>query len=140
MKTAIIIAMMLAQPFQTVSARPPIPPKSAGVEKAVRPSPARAYVGEPGVRIRKIDGGPDLGPFAFAKWLIANRRPHSVEPALLPEVSSAHDLPDRSADFFAMADSNGDRRVSASELADFMANDLSKGAAAGDSWAAKVSP
>lgn len=137
MKT-VTLAAILALPLQALSAHPRL---SSGVEEraeAIRAPHASAYAGEPRARIRKVNHSTGLGPLAFAQWLVRHHRLFPIETALLRHVSTSDDLVDRSADSFLLADRNGDWKISATELADFIAIDPAKAKLGRAGWAAKA--
>ena len=93
--------------------------KKAG--KASRQKPGVNFSGMPTARIRG-SGGEGLGPLAFARWIGTHARLAGVERASLRSSSSATKLLNRSANHFAEADADGNGRISAIELADFLAS------------------
>lgn len=105
------------------------PSYSSSVEKKVerkkaprksRHKVAKAVVGEPKARIRQAADGEGLTPLEFATWLARHPRFARADRPALHLASSPTKLLNRSATHFAIADRNGDGRVSAAELADFI--------------------
>lgn len=139
MKIVILAATVLALPLQTLSAHPRLSSGPGGSVETIHARHVTAYVGEPRARIRTFHQSEGLGPLAFAEWLVRHQKLFPAETALLHRVSSSNDLIDRSAGLFSIADSNSDRRISAIELADFVAIDPAK-ALTSQSWATKASP
>lgn len=78
--------------------------------------------GAPKARIRQETTGAGLPPLAFAQWLATHRRLVPVNEPKLRLTASPTKLLNRSATYFSSADFNGDGRVSAAELADFVAS------------------
>lgn len=91
------------------------------IARVTKPKHGVAFAGEPTVRIRTASTDQGLAPLAFAKWLAANPRLAGAEAAKLRRISGKTDLLNHSATLFAQADRDGDRRISAIELADFIA-------------------
>lgn len=79
-----------------------------------RSSPSARVDTEPGARIRGVGAGRGLSPEGFAQWRKDNA-------ALAGIAQSAVDRPGQSIRDFAAADADGDRSISAIELADWIA-------------------
>lgn len=90
-------------------------------ERAMKSQKAEAFVGEPQARFRTATGQQGLAPLAFARWLAANPKLARVEGVKFRRISGTTNLLNHSATLFAEADLNGDLRISAAELADFVA-------------------
>ncbi|MES2497011.1 MAG: hypothetical protein V4618_12925 [Pseudomonadota bacterium] len=87
---------------------------------------SRATAGEPKARIRQAKRGEGLTPLAFARWMAGNSRFALSGQPSVRLASSPTQLLNQSATYFAVADSDGDGRVSAAELADFIDPDIRK--------------
>ncbi|KRB86273.1 hypothetical protein ASE00_05980 [Sphingomonas sp. Root710] len=139
MKPVILAVAMMVLPLQALGAHPRLSAAPGTIAQAVRfPQPA-AYAGEPRARIRTSNREGGLSPLAFAEWLVRHQALFLAERALLRQVSNSNDLIDRSARSFSIADSNRDHRISAIELADFIAIDPAK-ALVSQIWVTKSSP
>lgn len=89
-------------------------------KKSHRQKVVTDFAGVPQARIR---GGDEqgLGPLAFARWLTAHPKLATVDRPMFRTTSSTTRLLNRSATRFAEADADGNGRISAIELADFVA-------------------
>jgi hypothetical protein len=113
-----ILALLLIP--SVLSAHPRV--QGAARAKAVRSVAIGATDHLPKVRIRGVEDPAGMTPLVFARWI--NRHPAVVasggDHGLLLLASSTG-LLNRTALSFAAADADGDGRVSAIELADFVA-------------------
>jgi hypothetical protein len=91
---------------------------------------AKASSGEPVARIRGQNDATGLAPLAFGQWLAAHSRFALPGHSSFRLTSSPTRLLNRTSTYFAMADADGDGRVSATELADFLSPSMSNRALA----------
>ncbi len=82
-----------------------------------------AEVGEPRARVRNGSSADGMTPLAFAQWMSKNPGLAQIDRRMLERAPNTA-LLNRTAPFFMQADSNGDGRISAIEVADFVSGSL----------------
>ncbi len=111
----IAVSLMLALVAPSVADAAPRAHKS----RKLKPAGVEIVDLAPMVRIREARGAQGLTPLEFARWLSAHPRLATEAPRVLAASTSTR-LLNRVAEDFVEADRDGDGRISAEELADYV--------------------
>lgn len=111
-----LVSIALTSPAATWSH----PRKETALHHSVGRNKVAVMTTEPKVRIRGDSGRTGLSPLEFARWMTAHPSlSYRLQPSFLT-ASSPTRLLNRSAVSFKAADHDGNGRISAAELADFV--------------------